>query len=76
MKLNYQERIDVTADELKIICSHRRELQLMDKKFRHRHWLKTGSSQSLTDVGERQVYIELLYIDGSNNIGLRVCKKC
>jgi len=26
MKLNYQERIDVTADELKIICSHRREL--------------------------------------------------
>jgi hypothetical protein len=48
----------------------------MDKKFRHRDWLKTGASQSLTDVGERQVYIELLYIDGSNNIGLGVCKKC
>ena len=43
----------------------------MDKKFRHRDWLKTGSSQSLTDVGERQVYIELLYIDGSNNQDLR-----
>jgi len=26
MKLNYQERIDLTADELKIIWSHRREL--------------------------------------------------
>jgi len=48
----------------------------MDKKFRHRDWLKAGASQSLTDVGERQVYIELLYIDGSNNIGLGVSKKC
>ncbi|MEG4628566.1 hypothetical protein QUB56_02740 [Microcoleus sp. AR_TQ3_B6] len=38
----------------------------MDKKFRYPDSLKAGASQSLTDVGERQVYIKLVYIDGSN----------
>jgi len=52
-KLDYPERIDLTALELKIILSERRELELTDKKFRHRDWLKAGSSPSLTDVAER-----------------------
>lgn len=52
MKVNYQERIDLTADELKIILSEQRTLP-NKQKIQALYWLKTGASQSLTDVAER-----------------------
>ncbi|MEG5039900.1 MULTISPECIES: helix-turn-helix domain-containing protein [unclassified Microcoleus] len=52
MKVNYQERIDLTADELKIILSQQRTLP-NKQKIQALYWLKTGASQSLTDVAER-----------------------
>ncbi|MDP8935742.1 MAG: helix-turn-helix domain-containing protein, partial [Cyanobacteriota bacterium] len=52
MKVNYQERIELTADELKIILSEQRTLP-NKHKIQALYWLKTGASQSLTDVAER-----------------------
>ncbi|MEG4119967.1 helix-turn-helix domain-containing protein [Microcoleus sp. N9_B4] len=52
MKVNYQERIDLTADELKIILSEQRTLPNKQEN-QALYWLKTGASQSLTDVAER-----------------------
>ncbi|WP_333070373.1 MULTISPECIES: hypothetical protein [unclassified Microcoleus] len=49
MKVNYQERIYLTADELKIILSDQRTLP-NKQKIQALYWLKTGGSQSLTDV--------------------------
>ncbi|MBD0303175.1 MAG: helix-turn-helix domain-containing protein, partial [Tolypothrix sp. T3-bin4] len=52
MKVNYQERIDLTADELKIILSQQRTLPNR-QKIQALYWLKSGALQSLTDVAER-----------------------
>jgi putative transposase len=52
MKVNYQERIDLTADELKIILSEQRTIPNR-QKIQALYWLKTGANQSLTDVAER-----------------------
>ena len=52
MKVNYPERIDLTAEELKIILSEQRTLPNKQKN-QALDWLKTGASQSLTDVAER-----------------------
>ncbi|MEG4574790.1 helix-turn-helix domain-containing protein [Microcoleus sp. N3A4] len=52
MKVNYPERIDLTAEELKIILSQHRTLP-NKQKIQALYWLKTGASQSLTDVAER-----------------------
>lgn len=52
MKVNYQERIDLTADELKIILSEQRTIPNR-QKIQALYWLKAGASQSLTDVAER-----------------------
>ena len=52
MKVNYQERIDLTAQELKIILSEQRMITNR-QKIQALYWLKTGYSQSLTDVSER-----------------------
>ncbi|NQE33270.1 helix-turn-helix domain-containing protein [Microcoleus asticus] len=52
MKVNYQERIDLTADELKKILSQERTLANR-QKIQALYWLKAGASQSLTDVAER-----------------------
>jgi transposase len=52
MKVNYPERIDLTADELKKILSQQRTLTNRSK-IQALYWLKTGYSQSLTDVAER-----------------------
>jgi transposase len=52
MKVNYQERIDVTADELKQLLSQQRTLTNRSK-IQALYWLKSGASQSLTDVAER-----------------------
>jgi transposase len=52
MKVDYQERIDLTALELKIILSEQRTITNR-QKIQALYWLKSGSSQSLTDVAER-----------------------
>ena len=52
MKVNYQERIDLTAEELKIILSQQRTLPNR-QKIQALYWLKAGLSPSLTDVAER-----------------------
>ena len=52
MKVNYQERIDLTADELKTILSQQRTINNR-QKIQALYWLKAGYSQSLTDVAER-----------------------
>ncbi|MEG4047023.1 helix-turn-helix domain-containing protein [Microcoleus sp. Pol17_C1] len=52
MKVNYQVRIDLKADELKIILSEQRTLP-NKQKIQALYWLKTGASQSLTNVAER-----------------------
>ncbi|MBD1828956.1 helix-turn-helix domain-containing protein [Microcoleus vaginatus GB1-A2] len=52
MKVNYQERIDLTADELKIILSQQRTIP-NKQKIQALYWLKAGASESLTDVAER-----------------------
>ena len=51
IKVNYQERIDLTADELKIILSQQRTLPNR-QKIQAFYWLKAGALQSLTEVGE------------------------
>jgi putative transposase len=63
MKVDYQERIDLTALELKIILSEQRTITNR-QKIQALYWLKAGSSQSLTDVAERLGVHRLLYIDG------------
>jgi putative transposase len=52
MKVDYQERIDLTALELKIILSEQRTIT-NGQKIQALYWLKDGYSQSLTDVAER-----------------------
>lgn len=52
MKVNYQKRIDLTAQELKIILSQQRTITNR-QKIQALYWLKAGLSQSLTDVAER-----------------------
>jgi putative transposase len=52
MKVNYQERTEVTTTELKIIMAQRRELYLARQKVQALYLLKCESSQSITDVAE------------------------
>jgi len=52
MKVNYQERIDLSVGELKIILSKQRTITNR-QKIQALYWLKAGSSPSLTDVAER-----------------------
>jgi transposase len=52
MKVNYQEIIDLSVGELKIIWSEQRTITNRPK-IQALYWLKTGSSPSLTDVAER-----------------------
>jgi hypothetical protein len=52
MKVNYPERIDATARELKIILSQQRTITNR-QKIQTLYWLKSGFSQSVTDVAER-----------------------
>lgn len=52
MKVNYPERIDATARELKIILSQQRTITNR-QKIQTLYWLKSGLSQSVTDVAER-----------------------
>ena len=52
MKVNYQERIDLSVGELKIILSEQRTISNR-QKTQALYWLKAGYSQSLTDVAER-----------------------
>ncbi|MEG4801441.1 helix-turn-helix domain-containing protein [Microcoleus sp. ARI1-B5] len=52
MKVNYQERIDLTSEELKTILEQQRTLTNRSK-IQALYWLKAGYSQSLTDVAKR-----------------------
>ena len=52
MKVNYQERIDLSLGELKIILSEQRTI-VNRQKIQALYWLKAGLSPSLTDVAER-----------------------
>lgn len=52
MKVNYQERIDATVKELKIILSQQRTA-INRQKIPALYCLKAGYSLSLTDVAER-----------------------
>ena len=52
MKVNYQERIDKSVGELKIILSEQRTIANR-QKIQALYWLKAGYSPSLTDVAER-----------------------
>lgn len=52
MKVNYQERIDATVKELKIILSQQRTV-INRQKFQALYCLKACYSLSLTDVDER-----------------------
>ena len=52
MKVNYQERINLSVGELKIILSEQRTITC-PKKIQALYWLKAGYSPSLTDVVER-----------------------
>jgi len=49
MKVNYQERIDLSVEELKIIFSEQRNI-INRQKIQALYWLKAGASPSLTDV--------------------------
>jgi putative transposase len=51
MKLNYQERIEATVSELKIIMQRQRTITNR-QKVQALYLLKSGSSQSITDVAE------------------------
>src|SRR4028119_810931 len=51
MKVNYQERIEDTATELKIIMSQQRNVTNR-QKIQALYLLKSGLSQSITDVAE------------------------
>ena len=52
MNVNYQERIDATVKELKIILSQQRTV-INRQKIPALYCLKAGYSLSLTDVAER-----------------------
>ena len=52
MQVNYPARIDATARELKIIISQQRTITNR-QKIQTLYWLKSGFSQSVTDVAER-----------------------
>ena len=52
MKVNYQERIDLSVGELKKILSEQRTI-VNRQKIQALYWLKAGLSPSLTDVAER-----------------------
>ncbi|MEG3959012.1 helix-turn-helix domain-containing protein [Microcoleus sp. herbarium2] len=57
MKVNYQEIIEATVSELKIIMQRQRTITNR-QKGQALYWLKSGSSQSITDVAELwQVHI-------------------
>jgi putative transposase len=51
MKVNYQERIEATVTELKIIMQRQRTITNR-QKVQALYWLKSGSSQSITEVAE------------------------
>jgi putative transposase len=51
MKVNYQQRIKVTVSELKIIMQ-RQQTITNRPKVQALYLLKSGSSQSITDVAE------------------------
>jgi len=51
MKVNYQERIEATVSELKIIMQRQRTITNR-QKVQALYLLKSGSSQSITDVAE------------------------
>jgi transposase len=51
MKVNYQERIEATVSELKIIMQRQRTISNR-QKVQALYLLKSGSSQSITDVAE------------------------
>jgi len=51
MKVNYQERIEATATELKIIMDPARTV-INRQKVQALYVLKSGSGQSITDVAE------------------------
>jgi putative transposase len=51
MKVNYQQRIKVTVSELKIIMQRQRTITNRPK-VQALYLLKSGSSQSITDVAE------------------------
>ena len=51
MNVNYQERIEDTATELKIIMSQQRTVTNR-QKIQALYLLKSGSSQSITQVAE------------------------
>ncbi|CBN57128.1 MULTISPECIES: helix-turn-helix domain-containing protein [Kamptonema] len=52
MKVNYQERIEATVTELKIIIQRQRTITNR-QKVQALYLLKSGSSQSITEVAER-----------------------
>ena len=52
MKVNYQERIDLSVEELKIFLSKQRTITNR-QKIQALYWLRAGYSPSLTDVAER-----------------------
>ena len=52
MKVNYQERIDLTSEELKTLLSQQKSL-INRQKIQTLYWLKAGYSQSVTDVALR-----------------------
>lgn len=49
MKVNYQERIDLSVGELKVILSQQRTITNR-QKIQALYWLKAGLSPSLTAV--------------------------
>jgi predicted ArsR family transcriptional regulator len=51
MKVNYQERIEATVSELKIIMQRQRTISNR-QKVQALYLLKSGFSQSITDVAE------------------------
>jgi transposase len=51
MKVNYQDRIDLTSAELKIILSRQKRL-INRQKIQALYWLKAGYSKGITDVAE------------------------
>ena len=51
MKVDYQQRIDLSVGELKIILSEQRTITNR-QKVQALYWLKAGASPSLTDVAE------------------------
>jgi putative transposase len=52
MKVNYQEKIDLTLEELKTLLSQQKSL-INRQKIQTLYWLKTGYSQSVTYVALR-----------------------